>query len=233
MSILLNYMIHFIGGEKGGVGKSVISRTLAQYFINNGIRFKGYDTDRSHQTFMRFYGDYASPSTVDSYEDLDGMIENYDLESGDRIIVDLAAQTKLPLLKWIEESNVVELCRELNLRLKFWHVMDDSSDSVILLENLLSVFQDRVDYNIVYNYGRGGQFKILDSSPVKDLAVQYGAQFMNLKKLDEKTMQKIDGTDSSFWAAVNSKSAGLGLLERQRIKSWLESAYGEFRRLQV
>ncbi|HMV77049.1 MAG TPA: hypothetical protein PK453_07925 [Leptospiraceae bacterium] len=226
-------MIHFIGGEKGGVGKSVISRVLAQYFINNGIRFTGYDTDRSHQTFLRFYGDYASPSTVDSYEDLDRMIENYDLESGDRIIVDLAAQTKLPLLKWIEESNVVELCKELNLKLKFWHVMDDSSDSVILLENLFSVFQDKVDYIIVYNYGRGGQFRIFESSPVKNLAVKYGAQFMSLKKLHESTMQKTDETNSSFWAAVNGKSAGLGLLERQRIKFWLESAYGDFRRLQV
>ena len=86
-------MIHFIGGEKGGVGKSVISRLLAQYFIDNQIPFKGYDTDRSHNTFLRFYEDFASPTTVDSYEHLDAMIENYDMENPNRIIVDLAAQT--------------------------------------------------------------------------------------------------------------------------------------------
>jgi cellulose biosynthesis protein BcsQ len=27
--------IHLIGGEKGGVGKSVVARLLAQYFIDN------------------------------------------------------------------------------------------------------------------------------------------------------------------------------------------------------
>ena len=53
--------IHFIGGEKGGVGKSLVSRVLAQYFIDRGLPFLGFDTDRSHGALLRFYGDYASP----------------------------------------------------------------------------------------------------------------------------------------------------------------------------
>ncbi|MBK6607625.1 MAG: mobilization protein [Leptospiraceae bacterium] len=226
-------MIHFIGGEKGGVGKSVISRLLAQYFIDNQIPFKGYDTDRSHNTFLRFYEDFASPTTVDSYEHLDAMIENYDLEMPSRIIVDLAAQTTLPLQKWIEESNVVELSKELNLNLRFWHVMDDSKDSVILLENLLNRFQDKVEYTIVFNQGRGTQFKIFESSSVKDLAASYNATFVNLKKLHERTMQKIDETNSSFWAAIHNKPQSLGLMEKERVKTWLNSAYDEFRRINV
>ena len=31
--------IHFIGGEKGGVGKSFTARLLAQYFIDRGNLF--------------------------------------------------------------------------------------------------------------------------------------------------------------------------------------------------
>lgn len=226
-------MIHFIGGEKGGVGKSVISRLLAQYYIDRQILFTGYDTDRSHQTFLRFYGDYASPVLIDSYEHLDGLIENFELNTANRSIVDLAAQTNLSLLKWIEESNVVELCKELNIKLKFWHVMDDSKDSVILLENLLNKFQDRADYVIVLNYGRGTDFKIFESSTTKDLAIQYNASFLNLKRLHEKSMQRIDDSNTSFWAAINGKASSLGLLEKQRIKSWLNSVYEEFDRIGV
>ena len=47
--------IHFIGGEKGGVGKSVVARVLAQYFIDHNHPFLGFDTDRSHGALMRFY----------------------------------------------------------------------------------------------------------------------------------------------------------------------------------
>ena len=47
--------IHFIGGEKGGVGKSLLARVLAQYFIDHELSFIGFDTDRSHGALMRFY----------------------------------------------------------------------------------------------------------------------------------------------------------------------------------
>ena len=67
--------IHFIGGEKGGVGKSLVARLLAQYLIDHEQPFIGFDTDRSHGALMRFYAGYASPVVVDSYESLDAIIE--------------------------------------------------------------------------------------------------------------------------------------------------------------
>ena len=56
--------IHFIGGEKGGVGKSMTSRLLAQYLIDSGVPFIGLDSDQSHGTFSRFYSDFASPLII-------------------------------------------------------------------------------------------------------------------------------------------------------------------------
>lgn len=57
-------VIHFVGGEKGGVGKSVMSRILAQYFIDNNLAFQAFDTDRSHPTLRRFYADFSMPITA-------------------------------------------------------------------------------------------------------------------------------------------------------------------------
>ena len=63
--------IHLIGGEKGGVGKSLVSRLLAQYMIDKELPFLGFDTDRSHGALMRFYAGFASPVLVDRFENLD------------------------------------------------------------------------------------------------------------------------------------------------------------------
>ena len=60
--------IHFIGGEKGGVGKSLMSRVLAQYMIDREIPFIGFDTDRSHGALMRFYSGYASSVLVENFQ---------------------------------------------------------------------------------------------------------------------------------------------------------------------
>ncbi len=54
---------------------------------------------------------------------------------------------------------------------------------------------------------------------------------MNIKRLHDAVVQKIDAANSSFWAAKNATHSGgngkLGLMERQRLKLWLNHAYAE------
>ena len=45
LETLTQSRIHLIGGEKGGVGKSMVARLLAQYFIDHEMPFVGFDTD--------------------------------------------------------------------------------------------------------------------------------------------------------------------------------------------
>ena len=218
--------IHFIGGEKGGVGKSVVSRLLAQYYIDHNIPFVAHDSDRSHASFARFYSGYASKIVVDDYESLDEVIENVSEVEETRVIIDLAAQAMRPLSRWIDDSGLVEGQADIGLKLTFWHVMDASKDSVMLLSELLEKFQDKVNYVIVLNHGCGERFDMFHAAAAKQRALAFSAHLIELRRLHNPTMQKIDNANASFWAAINSKEgANLGLLERQRAKVWLGSAY--------
>lgn len=225
--------IHLIGGEKGGVGKSVVARLLAQYMIDNNIPFIGFDTDRSHGALLRYYADYAAPTVIDSYESLDAIMEAA-AENPDRhILVDLAAQTFHPLARWIDESGVLELAAELGINVRFWNVMDSGKDSVDLLDKLLGKFGPRLNYVIVLNELRDDSFSILEKSGVKERALATGAQFIQLKRLHAPVMTKIDGSSASFWAARNTTGGAdsLGMLERQRVKIWMDNVYREFKSL--
>jgi hypothetical protein len=220
--------IHFIGGEKGGVGKSLVSRVLAQYLIDRNLPFLGFDTDRSHGALMRFYAAYTSPVLVDRYEMLDNIMEAAAVGCGRRIIVDLAAQTHDPLVKWMEESGVLSLAQEMGFAIHYWHVMDAGRDSVDLLKRLLDRFGGRLRYVLVRNQIRGDDFSILDQSGEEARAVGLGARVITLKHLHDSVINKIDATSSSFWAATNAsekESTGLGLMDRQRAKMWLRDAY--------
>ena len=147
--------IHLIGGEKGGLAKSLVARVLAQYFIDKTIPFLGFDTDRSHGSLLRFYQEFSSPVVVDKYESLDVIVEAASENPGLRILVDLAAQTHDPLVKWMDESGVLETVQELGLSLAYWHVMDSGRDSVALLKKLLDRFGPRLNYILVLNQLRG------------------------------------------------------------------------------
>ncbi len=222
--------LNFIGGEKGGVGKSVTARVLAQYFIDRNKPFTGFDTDRSHNSFTRFYQGFASPVLVDSYEALDTIVNGFEDNPEHSVIVDLAAQTLAPLSKWIKESDLLALFRELNVPVNFWHVLDDGRDSTDLLGTLVDTFGDKPNYIVVQNYGRGSDFALLLGSQSLSKAMLAGAKIIALPRLHEASMRKIDAQNTSFWKAVNDREspAALGLLERQRVKSWLATAYAAF-----
>ena len=231
--------LNFIGGEKGGVGKSVLARLLAQYFIDKEQPFIGFDTDRSHTSFTRFYADYASPVVVDTYEGLDAVASAFEIAdpalAPPRVIVDLAAQTAEPLARWIKDSEVFAVLADMGIAVNFWHVADAGNDSVELLGRLLSTYEVGPNYIVVKNHGRGSDFSQLDASLALEKAIALGAKVIELPALHEASMRKIDRQNASFWAAINSKPLedSLGLLERQRVKSWLKKAYESFDNLNL
>jgi hypothetical protein len=228
--------IHLIGGEKGGVGKSVVARLVAQYLIDKNLPFLGFDSDRSHGALMRFYGAFASPIVVDRYESLDTIVEAAAEAPDRRILVDLAAQTHEPIVKWIEDSSLLEMSSELGVSVRYWHVMDSGKDTVDLLTRLLDRFGARLSYVLVLNEIRGDDFEILERSGAKHRALELDAKIISLRRLQDAAMRKIDAQSASFWAATNNghkEPGALGLMERQRVKTWLKHAYGELDTLAV
>lgn len=222
--------IHFVGGEKGGVGKSVFARVLAQYMIDCEITFCAFDTDRSHGSLLRFYADYSVSTEVEAYESLDAIIEAATEDSERHILVDLAAQTFHPFVKWMEESGVLELTGELGITVTYWNVMDSGKDSVDLLGPLFAQHAPNMNYVLVLNELRGDNFEIFDSSQEKQQAAALNAKIIPLKRLHPPLMQKIDAHSASFWAAKNhvvDSPMKLGLLERHRVKIWLREAFHE------
>ncbi len=220
--------IHLIGGEKGGVGKSVVARVLAQYMIDKNIPFVGFDTDKSNGALMRFYSDFASPMLVDSYDSLDTMVELAAENPSERVLVDLAAQTHEQLVKWMDESGVLEALGDHRLSSTYWHVMDSGKDSVALLKRLFDRFGSRLDYVIVLNQLRGENFDLFEKSGEKARADDLDAKIISLKRLNQEAITKIDAENSSFWSAQQKSPTngnGLGILQRQRVKVWLRHAY--------
>ena len=117
-------VIHFVGGEKGGVGKSVFSRLMSQYFLDKHQPFRAFDADQSHHTLTRFYSDYATQINLDEFESTDQIMEATE-DATQHILVDLPAQSERFLDRWIEENGVIDLCEEIDVPFYYWYVVDD------------------------------------------------------------------------------------------------------------
>ncbi len=218
--------IHFIGGEKGGVGKSVVSRLLSQYFIDNARTYLGLDADQSHGTLTRFYPEFTRSIVLDTFESTDQIMESA-LEDELQVVVDLPAQSERFLERWLEESGVLELCEETGTRFYYWYVVDDGRDSAELLQRFMNKYGSGLDSIVVKNYGCGGNFSAADKVIQ---AAAASTREANLPALHAETMRKIDNLSFSFWAAQTLKddtAEHLSLMERQRARIWLKKAYQE------
>ena len=217
--------VHIVGGEKGGVGKSVVARLLAQLFIDRGSRFAALDADQSHGSLARCYGDFTQGVDLGRLESADQILDRA-LGADRRVVVDLPAQSHRALRRWIDATDVLAYAREMDVRVVLWHVTDGGFDSVAHLERLLDDFGDSVEYVVVKNEGRSRDFSQLEASPTYERLLALGGLVVALPELDASIMYKLDRFGSSFWAAVNTTDGerALSLLERRRARLWLERA---------
>lgn len=224
--------IHFVGGEKGGVGKSVVARLLAQYWIDRGRAFAGVDGDASHGALVRHYADFSHFVDLTSSESADQILDRA-LGSERRVLVDLPAQSVRSLDAWLDGANVLGLARELGTPITFWHVTDGGFASVTQLERALDRYGTHVAHVVVRNHGRSKDFSQLQASQAMSKLGAVRGHVLDLPELDANVMYKLDGGGSSFWAAANTQEGELALrpLERERVKLWLTRSYAELDKL--
>ena len=228
-------IIHLVGGEKGGVGKSLMARLLVHYMQERGLPFRAFDADRSNAALLRYYPEVSSQLLADRHDHLDRIIETAHETPGGRIVVDLAAQTHDLLVKWMEGIDMIEMVESMDYKVCYWHVMDCGKDSVDLLRRLFDRFGSRLGYVIVQNQVRGENFDIFEKSVEKPRAVELGAKFVSIRHLMNHVMHKIDASNAPFAMSRNPErdNTGLGLVDRQRLKLWLTHAFAQMDQVDI
>lgn len=220
--------IHFIGGEKGGVGKTVVARLLAQWLVDKSIPFAAVDGELSQGALIRYYRDFTQPADLAAAESADQIMDRA-LGAERRVLVDLPAQSARALQSWMTGANVLEFAKEMGIGLTFWHVSDGGFASVGEIERALGVLGHQLEHVVVKNLGRSKDFSQFDESDAKTRLDELSGRVLELPELDPATMYRIDRYGLSFWAAIH-RTDGEGILkplDRQRVKLWLERCYAQ------
>jgi hypothetical protein len=218
--------VHLVGGEKGGVGKSVVARVLAQYFVDRDLKFVAVDADRSHGALVRHYSDFTQPADLEVFASADQIMDRA-LGSDRRVLVDLPAQSARALRRWMDAGGVIQFARDMDVKLVFWHVSDGGFDSVSELQRVQETFDNAVNYVVVRNFGRSSDFAQLNDSGSLQSVRDRGGYTLDLPALDPTVMYKIDRLGASFWSAVHATEGefAMSFMERRRAELWLSQAY--------
>jgi len=224
--------VHFVGGDKGGVGKSVVARVLVAWCAERGLPFRAFDADGSHGALLRHYPGQSQAIDLAEAEQTDRLLTAAEAMPEGRVIVDLPARGDRAIAAWLTEGGIGALAAQMAVDLVFWHVMDDGKDAIAALGRGLARHPPPARHVVVENLGRGFRFALFDQSPVRATADAAQVPIIQLPELHPPLMRKIDRSDASFAAALGDAPPGLlTLAERQRLKIWLKACFEQLARL--
>ncbi|MEO0936389.1 MAG: mobilization protein MobD-like protein, partial [Cyanobacteria bacterium J06641_2] len=153
--------IHLIDGEKGGVGKSLFTRVMVQYAIDNKLEHTLVDADITNQDVKRFY-DYAVDAefseAVNKGDKADIIFE---LAREKPVIVNLPANVFPKVNNWIKNGRLLEVADKYGVDICKWFVCDGGFESIDLFKQSINLYKDKMLHIFVKNLGKTDDWSFL------------------------------------------------------------------------
>jgi len=219
-------------GDKGGVGKSTIARTLAEWLKSRNAQSLLLDGDDTNPTFTRYLPN-AQRLLTKTTKGFEVLINN--LERAEPIqIVDLGAGTSLTLVQFAEKTDFVSTCSEFAARVTFVFALAPSADSIGLLKILSESFGPSADYVVCRNEANSGSWSLWEGSSTRKAILEgYGGTELTIPALDPDAYSAVDrlaaGETPLTWLEA-SRIPEVPLVSRSYIKRWRDKTFNQFDR---
>lgn len=216
----MNAPIFYVGGSKGGVGKSKLSFALIDYLIGNGKKVLLLETDTSNPDTYKAHHPHENDNLVCKIIDLDvseGWIKlvNYADEFPEHVVViNSAARSNTGIQKYGEmlRETLGELDREL---VTFW-MLNRQRDSVELLRGFLNAFPDALIHACRNMYfGTPEKFELFNKSKAYEIIGKKGMT-LDFPDLADRVADKLYSDRLPVWIAL----AEFPLGDRAELRRW-------------
>jgi hypothetical protein len=222
--------IHFADGNKGGVGKSMLCRTLYQWFIDKAAPVTGVEADVNSPDFKGTYKEVMI-SRFSEDENVNGVandIVNIAIEEKKNLVVNLPATVHTAFKLWLTSYDIVHLSADHGIELVKWFVCTGEFDSIKSLAVSLKEFGATIPHVVVRNQKYSGWQQFEEDAELQELLKKHGCKIVDLPKLPQRVAETILRNRLSFAEALTHKENGFGIVEQSAVKGYLRNAYTAF-----
>ena len=218
----MNAPIIYVGGSKGGVGKSKLSFALIDYLTAQGKKILLLETDSSNPDVYKAHHPHEDSSLVCKLVDLDvsdGWIElvNFaDAHAHHTLVINSAARSNTGIEKYgvMLRETLSELDREL---ITFWAI-NRQRDSVELLRGFLNAFPGAL-IHVCRNmyFGAPEKFELYNESKAREIIERKG-QTLDFPDLADRVADKIYSGRIPIRIALTRTDLPIG--DRAELRRW-------------
>ncbi len=220
--------IHLIDGEKGGVGKSFVARTMIQYYLDKNLPFVAVETDRSNPDVASIYKNLCQYAVfTEDEKQADKADRIFELAMKKPVIVSLPSQVHRAVKSWIDRNKLLSLGSEYGVGFCKWFVCNGEYDSIKLFLASLNCYQNNLTHILVRNNGVCDEWEPIEEDPeVQKLIKQYKVKVIDFPKLGHRERYTLAQKRLKFDEARRYKD--FGVLGQQRVVNFLKAAYTAF-----
>ena len=216
----MNAAIFYVGGSKGGVGKSMVASTLIDYLIICEKNILLLETDNANPDVYKAHLPHENAALICKPVNLDfaeGWIElvNFcDENPGHVAVINSAARSNTGMEKY--GATLKETLEDLQRNLTAFWVINRQRDSIELLRSFLDVFPEAL-VHVCRNlyFGETEKFQLYNESRTRKNIEQKGIT-LDFPSLADRVADKL----YSGRLTIQTALADLPLGDRAELKRW-------------
>lgn len=225
-----------VGADKGGVGKTTVSRALLDYLAACDVPARAFDTECPHGTLKRFYPDIAEVVDITAVPDQMRILDS--IRSANKAtVVDVRAGMLSATLQFFENIGLAEALKSAEVKLVLFHVVGSSISSLREIGEI-TTFVPTAKYFMVKNFINDSTFFNWDPA-LHDMFFfgSKSADEITIPKLNEMAYEQVESAAIPFASFIANRGASrdynFSFVLRGYVRHWLGNVWAEFDRIKL
>jgi len=234
----MNPALIVVGADKGGVGKTTVSRLLLDHLASRSTPARAFDTEAPRGTLKRFHPDITQvvdlAQTTDQMKILDTL-----QDAGARVsVIDVRAGRLGPTLRTLRDIGFLEAARNGEFTFCVFHVLGPSIASLEEIETTAPFVAD-AHYFLVKNHINDTSFFEWDPATYHSYFDKVkSAGDVSIPKLDEHAYEQVELAAVPFSRFIENRTAdnepaSHSFVLRGYVRTWMRQVEAEFERLRI
>jgi hypothetical protein len=227
-----------VGADKGGVGKTTVSRALLDYFIAHSIPTRAFDTESPKGTLKRFHPDLTEVVNMHSTADQMKIFDTLSAAEAQVTLIDIRAGLLTSALKSLRDIGFLDAAKKGQLTFTLLHILGPSIASLSEIEEIAG-YMDDAHYLLVKNLINNTTFFEWEPATYNSYFNKIkNAHNITIPKLNEMACEQVELASVPFVSFVANKNGGnqpanYSFVLRGYVRHWLGSVWAEFDRIKL
>jgi hypothetical protein len=235
---LIRPAVILVGADKGGVGKTTVSRTVLDYFTANNIPTRAFDTEAPRGTLKRFHPDATEVVDVTAVADQMRIFDTLNSAESTVTVIDIRAGLLSTTLRALRDIGFLEAVKKDQITLGVFHILGPSIASLDEIAEI-APFVTEGHYFLVKNFINNTTFFDWDPSTYNSYFKKVkGASEITVPHLNEMACEQVELASVPFVTFIANKTeagepANYSFVLRGYVRHWLGNVWAEFDRVKL